>query len=221
MSKNPRESKTIPNSRNAIYIRHPTIWNCWRKHRYIRAHLRVIRSSLGRRKDILHGIRSIRVGWWTPPAYKGAGSRRRKRVLIQLMARVGAWWTSNGDREDGDEEACPGWTMFRDTRGTRDKHKIGWWWWWRLSDSIDLPSRKTEPVNYCADRAHPFDLSPLARPVSWKNNEATREPASSLPSPASLLLRASLSIYHRDREREREWYFLRAIFTSCLIWNRR
>lgn len=107
------------------------------------------------------------------------------------MARVGAWWTSDGDRQDGDEEArVPDEPREGHARGTRDKHKIG--------HSIDLPSGKTEPVNYCADRAHPFrSLATLARPVSWKNNEATREPASS-PSSLSSSPSPRLSIYHTE-----------------------
>lgn len=85
-------------------------------------------------------------------------------------------------------------------RGTRDKHKIG--------HSIDLPSGKTEPVNYCADRAHPFrSLATLARPVSWKNNEATREPASSL-FPSLLSFSTLIDLSHRDFLASSRHYFL-------------
>lgn len=115
--------------------------------------------------------------------YKEHGSRRRKRLLIQLMARVRAWWTSNGDRKRRRKRRLSRDTTrvrFRDAKPAINGYTRG---------SVDWLLEKQNRLIIAS--IAPFRSLATLNSVSWKNNEATREllPSSSPRARRTLLYR--------------------------------
>lgn len=99
--------------------------------------------------------------------YKERSSRRRKRLLIQLMARVRAWWTSNGDRKRRRKRWLSRDTTrvrFRDAKPAINRYTRG---------SVDWLLEKQNRLIIAS--IAPFRSLATLDSVSWKNNEATRE----------------------------------------------